>query len=92
MMIITIMSRLCRRHWLPTSERSIKKINGEPARDDRKQNERVVNFSAPLFQGAVPPEKEKAEPDVTENTAAIEKADLDDIDFEKKLEESLKDL
>ena len=53
-----------------TSERSIKKINGEPARDDRKQNERVVNFSAPLFQGAVPPEKEKAEPDVTENTAA----------------------
>ena len=75
-----------------TSERSIKKINGEPARDDRKQNERVVNFSAPLFQGAVPPEKEKAEPDVTENTAAIEKADLDDIDFEKKLEESLKDL
>lgn len=35
-----------------TSERSIKKINGEPARDDRKQNERVVNFSAPLFQGA----------------------------------------
>ena len=75
-----------------TSERSIKKINGEPARDDRKQNERVVNFSAPLFQGAVPSEKEKAEPDVTENTAAIEKADLDDIDFEKKLEESLKDL
>lgn len=51
-----------------------------------------MNFSAPLFQGAVPPEKEKAEPDVTENTAAIEKADLDDIDFEKKLEESLKDL
>lgn len=91
MMIITIMSRLCRRRWLQ-SERSIKKINGEPARDDRKQNERVVNFSAPLFQGAVPPEKEKAEPDVTENTAAIEKADLDDIDFEKKLEESLKDL
>lgn len=42
-----------------TSERSIKKINGEPARDDRKQNERVVNFSAPLFQGAVPPEKKK---------------------------------
>lgn len=29
---------------------------------------------------------------MTENTAAIEKADLDDIDFEKKLEESLKDL
>ena len=75
-----------------TSARSIKKINGEPIRDDRKQNERVVNFSAPLFQGAVPPKKEKPEPEETENTAVIDKADMDDIDFEKKLEESLKDL
>lgn len=75
-----------------TSARSIKKINGEPMRDDRKQNERVVNFSAPLFQGAVPPKKEKPEPEETENTAVIDKADMDDIDFEKKLEESLKDL
>lgn len=73
-----------------TSERSIKKINGEPRQDEKKQTERVVNFSAPLFQGAVPPEKPKTEP--VENTAVIEKADLDDIDFEKKLEESLKDL
>ena len=61
-------------------------------RDDRKQNERVVNFSAPLFQGAFPPKKEKPEPEETENTAVIDKADMDDIDFEKKLEESLKDL
>ena len=75
-----------------TSERSIKKINGEPMRDEKKQTERVVNFSAPLFQGVVPPEQPKAEQDPAENTAAIEKADLDDIDFEKKLEESLKDL
>ena len=75
-----------------TSERSIKKINGEPMRDEKKQTERVVNFSAPLFQGVVPPEQPKAEQDPAENTVAIEKADLDDIDFEKKLEESLKDL
>lgn len=75
-----------------TSERSIKKINGEPARDEKKQTERVVNFSAPLFQGVVPPEQTKEEQNLEENTAAIEKADLDDIDFEKKLEESLKDL
>ena len=73
-----------------TSERSIKKINGEPMNDDRK--ERVVNFSAPLFQGAVPPEKQKEEPDITDSVSAIEKPDMDDIDFEKKLEESLKDL
>lgn len=74
-----------------TSERSIKKINGDSVREDKKQ-ERVVNFSAPLFQGAVPPETEKQKPEPTENTAVIEKANLDDIDFEKKLEESLKDL
>ena len=75
-----------------TSERSIKKINGTPVRDEKKQTERVVNFSAPLFQGADSPEKQREATDLAENTAAIEKADIDDIDFEKKLEESLKDL
>ena len=44
-----------------------------------------------LFR-SVPPKKEKPEPEETENTAVIDKADMDDIDFEKKLEESLKDL
>lgn len=74
-----------------TSERSIKKINGDTSREDKKQ-ERVVNFSAPLFQGAVPPKSEKKKPDPSENETVIEKVNLDNVDFEKKLEESLKDL
>jgi len=74
-----------------TSERSIKKINGGTSREDKKQ-ERVVNFSAPLFQGAVPPKSEKKKPDPSENETVIEKVNLDNVDLEKKLEESLKDL
>ena len=42
-----------------TSERSIKKINGESAREERKSAERVVNYSTPLFQGEEPPKKKK---------------------------------
>lgn len=74
-----------------TSERSIKKINGEPKREERKQAERVVNYSEPLFQGEEPPRKKKGVPQ-TEEAPVMQKADIDDIDFEKKLEESLKDL
>lgn len=74
-----------------TSERSIKKINGEPKREERKQAERVVNYSEPLFQGEEPPRKKKRVPQ-TEEAPVMQKADIDDIDFEKKLEESLKDL
>ena len=72
-----------------TSERSIKKINGESNREERKSSERVVNYSAPLFQGE---ESLKKKAQKNEESAVIEKADMDDIDFEKKLEESLKDL
>ena len=68
-----------------TSERSIKKINGESAREERKSAERVVNYSTPLFQGEEPPKKKK-------RVQEVQKADIDDIDFEKKLEESLKDM
>ena len=62
-----------------TSERSIKSA------------ERVVNYSTPLFQGEEPPKKKKRVQE-TEAASVVQKADIDDIDFEKKLEESLKDL
>ena len=78
-----------------TSERSIKKINGEPVKEEKKSGERVVNTSAPLFTGQEPEKKKpapepKSEPD--SDAPVLRKPDLDDIDFEKKLEESLKDL
>ncbi len=74
-----------------TSERSIKKISGSPQREERRSEEGVVSFSEPIFQGEERPrrpKKRKAE------TAApvIGNDDMDDIDFEKKLEESLRDL
>ena len=76
-----------------TSERSIKKINAEPVREDRKPSERVVTNTAPLFTGSAPAKPVKREiPKVDEPAPVMEKPDIDDIDFEKKLEESLKDL
>ena len=76
-----------------TSDRNIKKINGDSEREERKASERVVNYSEPLFQGEEAPKKrkKKAAP-VSDSAPVIQKADIDDIDFEKKLEESLKDL
>lgn len=74
-----------------TSERSIKKINAEPAKESHKQ-ERVVNYSEPLFQGEEPPQKKERQARRQDNVPVIKKADMDDVDFEKKLEESLKDL
>ena len=64
-----------------TSERSIKKINGESAREERKSAERVVNYSTPLFQGEEPPKKKKRVQE-TEAASVVQKADIDDIDFE----------
>ncbi|MFR8352347.1 MAG: hypothetical protein ACLVB1_06355 [Blautia obeum] len=51
----------------------------------------MVNYSTPLFQGEEPPKKKKRVQE-TEAASVVQKADIDDIDFEKKLEESLKDL
>ena len=62
-----------------TSERSIKKINGESAREERKSAERVVNYSTPLFQGEEPPKKKKRVQE-TEAASVVQKADIDDID------------
>lgn len=94
-----------------TSERSIKKINAEPARE----TEPVVSYSKPMFQkeekmprqkSAKPGQKAKsakpvqqsrtakpAQPDKRQSAMPIvRKAGMEDFDFEKKLEESLKDL
>ena len=70
-----------------TSERSIKKINGEPAREEKDATDNVVSYANPIFHGeedAVQP-TEEAEP-------VVRKTNVDHVDFEKKLEESLKDL
>lgn len=90
-----------------TSERSIKKINAEPAREShkpsketsKKENNKTVKESRkPIEKAASAPKKESKEKKDNFETVEIEKpsvvdnVDLDDIDFEKKLEESLKDL
>lgn len=74
-----------------TSERNIKKINGASSREDRKNEENVVSFSEPIFQGEEKPRRAKKRR--TEDAApVVHNEDIDDIDFEKKLEESLRDL
>lgn len=77
------------------SERSIKKINGEPSRGEKKAEENVVSsYGEPAFQGG----KKQARParalreEKRDEAPVLPKTDLSDIDFEKKLEESLKDL
>ena len=70
-----------------TSERSIKKINGSFAKDERPAQDNVVSYANPIFHG-----DEKA---VTTDEAAApveRKKDIDSVDFEEKLEESLKNL
>ena len=76
-----------------TSERSIKKINGETDREERRVSEKKADYTAPLFQKETKSENRSAKrKPVQEEASVVEKADIDDIDFEKKLEESLKDL
>ena len=76
-----------------TSERSIKKINGEADREERRTSEKTADYTSPLFQNEPKSEKRSAKrKPVQEEASVVEKADIDDIDFEKKLEESLKDL
>lgn len=70
-----------------TSERSIKKINAEPAKEERQTQEQVVSYANPIFHGDDEPVQEEEEAVPVERNK-----ELEDIDFEKKLEESLKDL
>ena len=70
-----------------TSERSIKKINGEPAREEKDATDNVVSYANPIFHG----EEDAVQP-TEEAGPVVRKANVDHVDFEKKLEESLKDL
>lgn len=74
-----------------TAERNIKKINGSSSREERKAEESVVSFSEPIFQGEERPRKAKKRRS-EEEMPVMHNSDMDEIDFEKKLEESLKDL
>lgn len=74
-----------------SSERSIKKINADPSREERKQTERVVRYNEPLFQGEEPPRRKTRKP-AAEEEPILKKKAVEGVDFEKKLEESLKDL
>ena len=49
-----------------------------------------MNYSEPLFQGEESPGE--AEEEIPDDVPVVAKADMEDIDFERKLEESLKDL
>lgn len=70
-----------------TSERSIKKINAEPVKEQKSMDEQVVSYANPIFHGDDEPVQE------TEEAVPVERnKEIEDIDFEKKLEESLKDL
>ena len=74
-----------------TSERSIKKINAEPPREEKSQNERVVKYNEPLFHGQEP-QKKAVNNRPRQEEQMLRKPSVDNVDFEKKLEESLKDL
>ncbi|MDO4306522.1 MAG: hypothetical protein Q4C77_06780 [Eubacteriales bacterium] len=74
-----------------TSERNIKKINGSSSREERRAEESVVSFSEPIFQGEERPRKAKKRK-AEDEMPVMRNNDIDDIDFEKKLEESLRDL
>ena len=70
-----------------TSERSIKKINGDTEAADRPAPENVVSYANPIFHG------DEDEVQIPEEAAPVERnSDMNDVDFEKKLEESLKNL
>lgn len=77
---------------IASSERSIKKINAEPAREDRRQAERVVKYNEPLFQGEEAPRKKSRQSSARNEEQRLQKPDVEGVDFEKKLEESLRDL
>ena len=76
-----------------TSERSIKKINAEPVREERRSEESSGTYANPIFrQDERPKRKKTAVPAAEKRPRQAEKPAAKDVDFEKKLEESLKDL
>ena len=75
-----------------TSERSIKKINAEPVREERKAEDNSGTYANPIFRQDEKPKRKKASPAADRKLRQAEKPAAKDVDFEKKLEESLKDL
>ena len=73
-----------------TSERSIKKINAEPVREERKAEDNSGTYANPIFRQDEKPKRKKASPAADRKPRQAEKPAAKDIDFEKKLEESLK--
>ena len=73
-----------------TSERSIKKINAEPVREEKKKEDRVVFRDEDFSERKDPRTVSRMEN--FENTVSEKPQEIDEIDFEKQLEESLKDL
>lgn len=82
-----------------TSERSIKKINAEPIREEKKKDNTAVSYKTKTAQNKKEPlPEERTEilaqmpKDVFESKVNETPKEVDKIDFEKQLEESLKDL
>lgn len=69
-----------------TSERSIKRITAQPVKEEKKSEENVVSYANPIFQ-----EDEEKAPSA-KSASPVSREKVDGVDFEKKLEESLKDL
>lgn len=74
-----------------TSERSIKKINAEPVREEKRPEEKRENYANPIFHGDERPKKKRPASGSVQ-PKVVQKPKSDDVDFEKKLEESLRDL
>ena len=82
-----------------TSERSIKKINAEPIREEKKKDNTAVSYKTKTAQNkkeSLPEERTEIlaqmPKDVFESKVNDTPKEVDNIDFEKQLEESLKDL
>lgn len=80
------------------SERSIKKINAEPVREEKKKDDTAVSYKTKTAPTKKEPlSDKKKEPvqtpqNIFESTVNETPKEVDKIDFEKQLEESLKDL
>ena len=72
-----------------TSERSIKKINAEPVREEKKKEDKVVFREENFPERKETPVTQKPDFGSPVNETPQK---IDEIDFEKQLEESLKDL
>ena len=71
---------------------TIEKINAEPVREERKAEDNSGTYANPIFRQDEKPKRKKASPAADRKPRQAEKPAAKDIDFEKKLEESLKDL